>query len=849
MEEEKFELNIDDIIDGFWSEIQTSEEGSEIVTEIVTKSDVQTMVTTERINQVDAQKAISILMDKDNPNSPFNSPDIELLLLSDDEGTALKAFHMLSGRINTDDIFIRACPEHARHGVIESIRVDKSTFLEEWKRLSNKMKEDDPNGCLLLQPFINATSSMVLAPNQYAVVGEGHDGVTASHGMQLYYWLKDREIESYLGKYYESLAHTDSKGRVRKVEKDNYELEFVFDRGDEKWLTQNVPQSSLLFTQLRGAAEHFPIDPPFTYFTSGTYFTSVDGEGVPINAESDAIEVLKELLVTPDSEGVMVGIVEDAIAQGKTHLQVKVSKNLGAIQTGKVTVVDTWVASGLEEVAWLEENITKETMPEGFVIAHPDGSLLSHICAHARTHDIPYIVGNPKKGETWVEGSKGNVAKEEGLEINPQPYDPFHSDYQQAFTGGLLLAQSRYQRQHGWFSHFFHQWVGLNPNGLRSAVLAGAYAHWLCRSALSICLGELRHTLNSSLKGTYIELPAAMHLLCEEQFEGFKLRNRQHYFASMENISLTLEDMQSILKWCAKFFDTKTVQWSRSFGGLAYQQCALQASELAGVMANYLKNQDKDTLQDVIQKLNAAENWRHNTGSLFNKFLHATAFDYGTHKFSHKESSLIQMSRSWELADKFFKRSNEDLIERDVNWVNIFDYLLNKTPAYWRENIISISDNVPVELREAVENMEAKYRHIDGPYSDPKSSGFIPCGVEGCEICPDNALHSLMRGKPVSHVLKLNNEYSVSFPIAPDNCSEITYAVCGAIQSKDYDSVESEHWLEAWKGLSEGDAMFDIMKEMLVKMFKIKMIEDKEWIMNVKERMDEEDVKMLGGDE
>ena len=105
MEEEKFELNIDDIIDGFWNEIQTSDEGSEIVSEIVTKSEEQTLVTAERINEVDAQKAISIILDKNNPNSPFNSPDIELLLLSDDEGTALKAFHMLSGRINTDDIF------------------------------------------------------------------------------------------------------------------------------------------------------------------------------------------------------------------------------------------------------------------------------------------------------------------------------------------------------------------------------------------------------------------------------------------------------------------------------------------------------------------------------------------------------------------------------------------------------------------------------------------------------------------------------------------------------------------------------------------------------------------------
>jgi hypothetical protein len=39
------------------------------------------------------------------------------------------------------------------------------------------------------------------------------------------------------------------------------------------------------------------------------------------------------------------------------------------------------------------------------------------------------------------------------------------------------------------------------------------------------------------------------------------------------------------------------------------------------------------------------------------------------------------------------------------------------------------------------------------------------------------------------------------------------------------------------------------MKEMMTKMFKIKMIENKEWIDELIEMMNEDDVKMLGGDE
>ena len=85
--------------------------------------------------------------------------------------------------------FLRACPEFARHGVLESIQVTEETLRDDWKHLRAQMVEHDPNGCMILQPFISASSSSVLGPQEYAAVSEGHDGITAGHGRVLYFIL------------------------------------------------------------------------------------------------------------------------------------------------------------------------------------------------------------------------------------------------------------------------------------------------------------------------------------------------------------------------------------------------------------------------------------------------------------------------------------------------------------------------------------------------------------------------------------------------------------------------------------------------------------------------------------
>lgn len=775
---------LNDIMQGLWDDV--ANESAEVVEAIKTnKSDYGTL-TPDRLAKVMSQKAASLIKDRQK-NSVYPSLPIELLLLEDDDALAAAALTYIEDKLVNEYAFIRACPEVARHGVIESIKVTRETYMDEWRRLATIMKEQDPNGCMLLQPFIDATSSMVLAPNQYAVVGEGHDGVTASHGRQLYFALKPRNADANVAEYFESLG---------QVEKDNYELEFVFDRG-EKWLTwtEAYMHSSIYLTQVRGAPEHAPLMPPFEY---------------------QAIRNGEEVTLLSDINGM--------------------------IPRGKVEVNQVWVAEGLEEVAWLEENITRELCPEGFVISHPEGSMLSHICAHARGHDIPYIVGSPEIGETWVEGSAGWVAKGEGVEIIPKPYNPYHESMQQAFYVGLQMSQTRYQRQHGWFSHFFHQWKGQNWNGTSCAVLAGAFAGWVVKAAMSVCLGELRHIyINPTIaQNGYIEVPAVLHLLCGDHFEGFSLKNRQHYFASVENQNPSYSDMKAALEWCAKYFNDNNIKWKNGFGGKNWNECALKAAEVAGIIDTFVNDMSEENLKAVSLAVNSCETWQHNNGSLFNKFLHGTALDYGTGKFPHDKRSLASMMRTWELAEKMFTEDNEGLKDTSCDWGELFGFLKGKNPAYWRNNFMGSSFDVPEYLRDVVKKLPQDARHIPSKYSNGKTPAFIPCGSDECAVCKEldivilaNAIggfdYTSMFFNPVSP--------SVFLPLPEGKSSQLTYHVCGLIQNKKYDEVDAQMFVNAWNGIEKNDPMFDVLVAMMKKMLKIQAVKgkDTEWMVDFNE--------------
>lgn len=246
--------------------------------------------------------------------------------------------------------FLRTCPEHARAGVLESIRCDGlDELVFNWAKLSEQMKDKDPNGCLILMPFIPAKVSSVMALSYpmrevikdkdgvttgelgdylykvvkdgegnettvqevfsgYAMMGVGHDGVTAGHGFNLAFPLRD------------DISKVDSDSKILNAlgfDPHFHECEFVFNtvagRRIEESAMRGVLDSVNVYasklTQYRKAPEHTPVHPP--------------PEGVDV---------------------------------------------IGMVPQGVVEVKEVFKATGLEEVAWLEENITVGNCPDGFVV-------------------------------------------------------------------------------------------------------------------------------------------------------------------------------------------------------------------------------------------------------------------------------------------------------------------------------------------------------------------------------------------------------------------------------------------------------------------------------------------------
>ena len=90
-------------------------------------------------------------------------------------------------------MFVRACPLSPRPGVLESSAVyNKDELRTTIKRIATTMLSIDtatvpmyehgyidPQGTIIVQPYIHATASAVVAPNNYIIMGRDNDGITA----------------------------------------------------------------------------------------------------------------------------------------------------------------------------------------------------------------------------------------------------------------------------------------------------------------------------------------------------------------------------------------------------------------------------------------------------------------------------------------------------------------------------------------------------------------------------------------------------------------------------------------------------------------------------------------------
>ena len=779
MDKEYDEMDFNDLFDVLKDDVKVDSQIKEKINKV---SSIKGTVNPSRTSQVGSQKAKSFLNYVDLCKSglgKYKIPNTELILLQDNYDIVLSAFE----RLDEEKGFLRACPENPRHGVLESIEVSMGNLEERWNYLRGVMLEEDPNGCMLLQPFIPATSSMVAVPNVYAWIGRDHDGITAGKdGVKMCYLFNPNEKSC--TKHFETIRHAPN----------TYELEYVYQK-DDNYLTEMYGHGTSHLTQIRGSEPHTVRGPPFVY---------------------------------------------NRLIDGKTVETL--SKEMGAVPNGvgKIDVKDVWRTEGLEELAWLEANITKDKMPEGFVISHPNGSLGSHVYAHCRSHGIPYIVAEVSVGDVWVEGSPTHVAKEEGLPIDPNPYNPYLPDDIAAFADGLERNRTQWRRQQGWFAHYFHQWLsGFNMNPKHNAHLSGAFCGWLVKSAVGLCFGELRHAFGMKTDMSIEFTPAIVAAIGSSKFVELHdkvspSKDRKHYYLALEGYELTYEEMEKALRWCGKQFQTGWPQ--KNFGGKKWAECAFGVANLASAIIKFNKDKNESNIQKVTTLANIVESYAHNTGNLYNKFLEKTAFDYGTLNesdsvigwFAHGQKDLNRMFKTYEVTRTFLEETFTTT-RPENDWYELFDYLLKKSTMSYKHTPIC-SNQVHKPLQVTANLLGPKWLHHDTKYT-LNDDYFIPCGHDDCTVCDEKDIITVSLGmdSQLTSMLLADEAPSIFFALEHNKSKLITYRVAQMIKQKEYDDVDTKMFVEAWNGLDREDPMYKVLARMLKKQLKKKIATDEDW--------------------
>ena len=212
-------------------------------------------------------------------------------------------------------IFIRACPLQPRPGVLESSvanNIQEATDVLE-RIIGTMLSVDesdspmyehglvDPEGCIIIQRYIDATASCVVSPNHYILMGADNDGITASKDCikvalpinECKYSIKD-------------LKQLD-------IDPDKIELEFV------SILSKDITTSSRssymydhssYLTQLRGSEGARPITPPPKGVTiSGTFHGEERVTITHVHRVSDNSDEQLDLMEQALREGMPSGAV------------------------------------------------------------------------------------------------------------------------------------------------------------------------------------------------------------------------------------------------------------------------------------------------------------------------------------------------------------------------------------------------------------------------------------------------------------------------------------------------------------------------------------------------------------
>ena len=261
---------------------------------------------------------------------------------------------------------------------------------------------------------------------------------------------------------------------------------------------------------------------------------------------------------------------------------------------------------------------------------------------------------------------------------------------------------------------------------------------------------------------------------------------------------------------------------------------------LCDAVIKFQADPNSDTLNALTGAVNSAKNAEHNNGFLYGKFLSKDAFNYsdvhvdenGGKKglFPHSNKGIECMFRTFELARGFTEGTarNRDCSEPEVSWSALFGFLKRTNSNYWRENLICISENVPVYLREAAETCGPKLLHHDNKYSHKEN--FIPCGHSQCETCVSHVeVIEQMRYTAEIGALMLSDSYPEVYLATKQKSAPASYSICKMLKSRDYENVKPRMWVEAWQGLKTKDPMYPMLSELLSKFVKNQMGDNKDW--------------------
>ena len=136
-------MNAADLFENIFEEIVTEAQAQE------QRTVLEDTVTPKRLELVAAQKAKSLLKHVKQVKAGkagWVTPSTELILLEDGFDVIKHAFERVSLEHSVGPAFLRACPEFARHGVLESLKGVEDNLRDTRKHLVKVMKEADHNG-------------------------------------------------------------------------------------------------------------------------------------------------------------------------------------------------------------------------------------------------------------------------------------------------------------------------------------------------------------------------------------------------------------------------------------------------------------------------------------------------------------------------------------------------------------------------------------------------------------------------------------------------------------------------------------------------------------------------------